>query len=136
MSEGSEQIIESMERIRRSQATKLAELGEQSQRLTDWREYARSAPVASLVGSIVVGALVGSRLAGQPSHPVQEPTSILKTASTPQATTSLVGRLLGATLSVAMPMIKSAAKQQVASAVASAIHSISESRNTHHDTPA
>ena len=137
MSADSEQIVQSMERIRRSQASKLAELGEESQRLTDWREYARSAPIASLVGSIVVGAFVGSRLAGQSSQSVQAaPSSQLNTASKTTATTSLVGRLLGASLSIVIPLIKSAAKQQLASAATSVIQSISESRGTHHDTPA
>jgi hypothetical protein len=142
MSPDSEQIVRSMERIRRSQASKLADLGEESQRLTDWREYARSAPIASLVGSLVIGALVGSRLAGQPSQSVQDSTpsqlntSQLNTTPKTAATKGLVGRLLGATLSIAIPMIKSAAKQQMASAVTSAIQSISESRRTHHDTPA
>lgn len=142
MSPDSEQIVRSMERIRRSQASKLADLGEESQRLTDWREYARSAPIASLVGSVVIGALVGSRLAGQPSQSVQDSTpshsntSQLNNTPKTAATKSLVGRLLGATLSIAIPMIKSAAKQQMASAVTSAIQSISESRGTHHDTPA
>lgn len=147
MSADSEQIVRSMERIRRSQASKLADLGEESQRLTDWREYARSAPIASLVGSVVIGALVGSRLAGQPSQSVQDSTpsqlntsqlntSQLNTTPKTTATKGLVGRLLGATLSIAIPIIKSAAKQQMASAVTSAIQSISESRGTHHDTPA
>ena len=137
MSADSEQIVQSMERIRRSQASKLAELGEESQRLTDWREYARSAPIASLVGSIVVGAFVGSRLAGQSSQSVQAaPSSQLNTTSKTTATTSLVGRLLGASLSIVIPLIKSAAKQQLASAATSVIQSISEARGTHHDTPA
>lgn len=136
MSSDSEQIVRSMERIRSAQASKLAELGEESKRLTDWREYARSAPIVSLVGSVVIGALAGSRLAGQPSQPVQASAPSPLAASKTTAPSSLGGRLLGAALTFAIPFVKSAVKQHVASAVGSAIQSFSESRSSRHDTPA
>ncbi len=134
MSDDSEQIVAAMERIRRSKVKKLELLSEDSQRLTDWRQYARSAPVTSLAGAIVAGAIVGSRLADRTI--VERSLLPLQPTSASQPLPGLPERVLGATISIAIPILKAAARQQLSAAFSSAIQTMSASRSPHDDPSA
>ncbi|MFO0939967.1 MAG: hypothetical protein U0930_04305 [Pirellulales bacterium] len=134
MNSDSETLIRAMERIRRAKAAKLAQLGEESQRLTDWREYVRSAPVASLVGAVVVGAMVGSKLYPKPLQTMTVSAELPTSQS--QFQSSLTNRLVGSSLSLVLPMFHAVVKQHLTAAVSNAIQSLSEPRRSKDDSPA
>lgn len=134
MNSDSETLIRAMERIRQSKATKLAELGEESQRLTDWREYVRSAPIASLVGAVVVGAMLGSKINPKSQQMTMASTELPTSQS--QSHSSLTNRIVGSSLSLVLPMFQAVVKQHLTAAVSNAIQSLSEPRRSKDDSPA
>lgn len=121
-----------MESIRQKRNLRLAELTEEKQRLTDWREYVRSAPLATVAGALVLGALASSRLVDASRHQVPETPAQFRRSGSPSATRpSLMGRVAGTVGSMALAIAMNTVKRQLASSVLSFTRSLSQGSPDH-----
>lgn len=104
-------LMQAMAKIRAKRRRRLSELSHETERLTDWREYVKSAPIAAVAVSAVAGfALAGQVFSGSPksgSHPA---------ASADQATPEKVQRgilqsFAAGAVALAVPMVTMAVRR-------------------------
>lgn len=110
-------IITRMESVRGKRRERIAELSEESSRLTDWREHVRSAPLLTLAASVAVGAFGVATFAGGPTQSVSPKLGETNTSKS----TTLARTAASTAFSIVMPMLTRYVKQRVATAVAGAV---------------
>lgn len=125
MSDPSENIIERMGRIRSRRSERVAEISSEAERLTDWKEYVRSAPMTAFMMSITIGAIGTRALFGGSGNRVGSPdknsvasathSSLAESSSAPSK--GVVTKLLSTILSLAMPIIINTARSQISRTV-------------------
>ncbi len=95
-----------MQEVRDKRAERMCDLQMEAHRLIDWKEYVRSAPIASLVGSVAAGFLVVSAFKQSSSQ------SLTSSGNQLQSEPRLVsGSNFQWALSMMMPIAMSAAKK-------------------------
>ncbi len=117
--EGDAELIQNlMKAVRDKRSERVFELQTEAHRLVDWKEYVRTAPIASLIGSAAAGFLVVNGLQRSPpaarALPVQSP-STQSNAATNAATKARLPWLV----SLAMPIVTNAAKKYIAQSLSS-----------------
>lgn len=117
MSDERHLIIESMEKVRVKRVERLADLSHEAQRLIDWREHVRAAPLAAVTASVLIGTLGVSKLLNRSSatrdtintnsmsH--QDPAPAFKRRS-------VFENILGTVTTLAMPLLANAVQKQLA----------------------
>jgi hypothetical protein len=131
MDSTSAEIISRMEAVRDKRRERIADLNEESSRMTDWREHVRSAPLLALAASVAAGALGAASLTGGSRRSI-------KSATENDTITSTKSKVAHAALSMmwsmAMPMLTRYVKQRVALALAGAAASQDNvEREEYHD---
>lgn len=128
MSQERNQLAHGMDRIRSKRIGRTIELQNEVERLADWREHVRSAPVAAFIGSIVIGAMgvrsvvttmEKTRLASANSV---APTFQVAANATRQASAGKKpgARVIDTIVSVLLPIAARAVQQQVVKALLTA----------------
>jgi hypothetical protein len=132
MESTSAEIISRMEAVRAKRRERIADLNEESSRMTDWREHVRSAPLLTFAASVAVGALGAAALTGR-STPSTSSTPEIRTATSKKSTVAQAA--LSTVWSMAMPILTRYVKQKVALAIAGAAasHDNTVEGEDHHD---
>ncbi len=123
MNQPSSDIVNQMERIRAKRSRRLLHLAEQTERLTDWREHVRAAPLAAFVASVLGGAFItksifgGRRSSDQSTYHRFEssgpaPQRAAESPRTPSRS------LLSTVSSFVFPLVAAVARQQLLRALA------------------
>ena len=125
------EIIDRMEAVRAKRRERIADLNEESNRMTDWREHVRSAPLLALAASVAAGAVGVASLTGVPRRPTSSATENGSAASTKS---TVAHAALSAVWSMAMPVLARYVKQRVAIAFSGATASQDNvGREEYHD---
>lgn len=121
MSREADSIVKRMDVVRSKRARRVASLTRESNRLTDWREHVRSAPLLTLAASIAVGALGASTLtaanASDETNPENSQDSLKTSINRPRQRRSMATSVASAAWSFAMPLAVAFFKQQVSAAL-------------------
>lgn len=114
-------IQNSMRSIRNRRHKRIGELKIEAQRLVDWREYVKTAPVVSVLSSVVAGFMVINAFKRTHSPKLQGPEA-------PSATPLKVaeGPKLNWLIAMAMPIVTQAAKKYVMQGLKNAIQQSSQ----------
>ncbi len=114
-------IQNSMRSIRNRRHKRIGELKIEAQRLVDWREYVKTAPVVSVVSSVVAGFMVINAFKRTHSPKLQG-------TEAPSATPLNVaeGTKLNWLIAMAMPIVTQAAKKYVMQGLNNAIQQSSQ----------
>lgn len=103
-----------MQKIRDKRAERVGDLQMEAQRLVDWKEYVRSAPVASLVGSVAAGFLVVSAFKQTASQPLPPMNQLAPPTNHLPSQASVVSRSnFQWAVSMLLPIVTSAAKKHL-----------------------
>ncbi len=117
MSDERRLIIESMERVRVKRVERLADLSHEAQRLTDWREHVRAAPLTAITASVLIGTLGVSKLLNR-SRATREPLNTNSMSHQDPAPAikrrSAFENILGTVTTLAMPLLANAVQKQLA----------------------
>jgi hypothetical protein len=89
----------------------MADISEEAERLTDWREHVRAAPMTALVTSVIVGAIGGHKIAEGLSQQNGVPGNRFPEARRSEHPTQ--PGLLRMAVSIAMPFLLKAAQRQL-----------------------
>ena len=104
-------LMQAMAKIRAKRRRRLSELSHETERLTDWREYVKSAPIAAVAASAVAGfAVVGQVVSGSAkpdSHRVPAATQ----AAPKQVQRGMLQSFAAGALALALPMVTMAVRR-------------------------
>ncbi len=132
MSDERRLIIESMEQVRVKRVERVAELSHEAQRLTDWREHVRAAPLAAVTVSVLTGFVGVSKLlkrsrgtrdrptASSLPHPIRAPGLKRRSA---------FENALGTVTTLAMPLLANAFQKQLTAVLQSLTSTRSKKRD-------
>jgi hypothetical protein len=119
-----------MAAIRANRIKRIAELQIEANRLTDWREHVRSAPLVSVVGSAIVGFLAVKSFSSSSAKLTAKVDTGVERATTPTRPT-MVQTLIGLGCNLAMTAGKQYFMQQIQNAVNSNNHATFKNRASH-----
>lgn len=136
----SAEIAKKMEETRAKRHQRLARLSQEAERLTDWREYVRAAPLTSFAASLLGGALIANGVfPSKPKEagPYQEnkdwEAAIKALQGQPKPAKSLGRSLLSLTKGIVFPIVMTVVRRQITQAVAGQPLFSSASSRNHHD---
>ncbi len=132
MSDERRLIVESMERVRVKRVERMADLGHEVQRLTDWREHVRAAPLAAITASVLTGMVCVSKLLMRPkgTQGRTNASSLLHPDPAPGiGRHSVFENALGTATTLAMPLLANAFQKQLTAVLQSLTSTRSEKRD-------
>lgn len=118
-SDEAESLRSRMQRIRDRRVERVGELQREAQRLVDWQEYVRSAPVMSLLGSVAAGFLAVNVL--KPAPPPSQSVQTTRSQSRPRAA---AGTSLQWAISMMTPVVTNAAKKYLMRSLTTALQGL------------
>ncbi len=120
-----------MQSVRDRRAQRVGEIHSEAQRLVDWQEYVRSAPIVSLVGSVAAGFLAVSAL--RPGPPQPQSVRTTSPSSEPRVAS---GSNFQWMVAMVMPLVVNAGKKYLMHSLSTALQGMSnESKSTPKTAP-
>lgn len=130
MSDERRLIIESMEQVRVKRVERMAELSHEAQRLTDWREHVRAAPLAAITASVLTGMVCVSKLRPRGTQDRPKASSLphpVRAAGVKRH--SVFENAIGTVTTLAMPLLANAFQKQLTAVLQSLTSTRSKKRD-------
>jgi hypothetical protein len=139
MNQSSAEIAKRMEQTRAKRSQRMARLSQETDRLTDWREYVRAAPLTSFAVSLLGGVMIANGIFqrtsqnSQSNQIEQKDWNFQAAMDGPRKPSKSLGRsLFSLTKGLLFPIVMTVVRQQITRAVAGQpIFSSASSRNEH-----
>ena len=104
-------LMQAMAKIRAKRRRRLSELNHETERLTDWREYVKSAPIAAVAASMVAGFVVAGQVVSGSAKAESYRSSTANGAAPKAAQSGIMHSAVAGALAFAVPMVTMAVRR-------------------------
>jgi hypothetical protein len=104
-------LMQAMAKIRAKRRRRLSELSHETERLTDWREYVKSAPIAAVSASAVAGFVLAGQVVSGSSKAESHRAFNANQATPKEVQSGIMQSAVAGALAIAVPMVTMAIRR-------------------------